>query len=129
VRRIALALPGTTEVRDRFAFSVRSGAKQKGFAWVWQERLTPNKPRVPNPEVLAVRVADLDEKDAMLALDKEKFFTEPHYAGYPAILVRLRKVRAAEMKQLLLEAWRSVASVSAKRPRSPARARRAPRRT
>jgi serine/threonine protein kinase len=35
--------------------------EQKGFAWVWMERLDPKKPRVANPEVLAVRVGDRAE--------------------------------------------------------------------
>ena len=98
VRRIATKLPGATEAKDRFAFSVRAGAKEKGFAWVWLERIDPKKSRVPNPEVLAIRVADLLEKDLMLGLDKKKFFTEPHYNGFPAVLVRLPPVDAEELK-------------------------------
>jgi hypothetical protein len=109
VRRIALSLPGTSEGRDRFAFSVRNGAKEKGFVWVWQERIAPKKARVPNPEVLAIRVADLLEKDLLLGVDHEKFFTEPHYNGYPAVLVRLPAVGAGELKALITAAWRCVA--------------------
>ncbi|HEX7136302.1 MAG TPA: hypothetical protein VF219_00575, partial [Vicinamibacterales bacterium] len=56
VRRIALKLPGSEKARDRFSFSVTSKGKLKQFAWVWMERVDPNKPRVPNPAVLAVRV-------------------------------------------------------------------------
>jgi hypothetical protein len=37
VRRIALSLPAAEQVADRFAFSVRSKGKLKGFAWVWME--------------------------------------------------------------------------------------------
>jgi hypothetical protein len=89
VRRIARSLPGTIEENDRFAFCVRNKGKDKGYAWVWRERIHPKKVRVPNPKVLAVRVADLDEKDILLGVDEDKFFTEPHYNGYPVILVRL----------------------------------------
>lgn len=106
VRRIALSLPGAVAAKDRFAFSVRHRDKDKGFAWVWQERVHPKKPRVPNPQVLAVRVGNLDEKDLLLASDGEKFFTEPHYRGFPAVLVRLRAVKVAELRQLLTMAWR-----------------------
>lgn len=109
VRRIALSLPGAVEAQKGFAFSVLQGDKQKGFAWVWQERVNPKKPRVPNPAVLAIRVADLDEKTTLLALDREKFFTEPHYDGFPAVLVRLPKVKAAELRHLLTAAWRCLA--------------------
>ena len=109
VRRIATSLPGTSEAKNGFAFSVRNGSKEKGFVWVWLERIAPGKARVPNPAVLAVRVADLDEKDALLALDKEKFFTEPHYNGFPAVLVRLPLVRVGDLKELMIDAWRCVA--------------------
>jgi hypothetical protein len=105
VRRIARSLPETVEGKDRFAFSVRNKGKEKGIAWVWLERVHPKKARVPNPKVLAVRVADLDEKDMLLG-DDQKFFTEPHYNGYPAILVRLAAVNVAELRMLLTAAWR-----------------------
>jgi hypothetical protein len=63
VRRIALSLPATEQAPDRFAFSVRRKGKLKGFAWVWMKRVDPKKPRIPEPGVLALRVADLAERD------------------------------------------------------------------
>jgi hypothetical protein len=123
VRRIALALPETEEAEGRFAFSVRVKGKSKGFAWVWMERVTPNEPRVANPGVLAVRVASLDEKNLMISSEPTKFFTEPHYNGFPAVLVRLSKVRVSELRPLLEEAWRCHASPQrVPRPRSRGRA-------
>jgi hypothetical protein len=109
VRRIALSLPGTEEEPGRFAFSVRNKGKLKGFAWVWLERVTPKKARVPQPKVLAVRVANLFDKDLLLGVDPKKFFTEPHYDGYPAVLVRLPAVTAGELRPILTEAWRCLA--------------------
>jgi hypothetical protein len=106
VRRIALSLPDTEEGEGRFAFSVRAKDKLKGFAWVWLERTAPKKARVPNPGVLAVRVANLVEKDLMISAEPRKFFTEPHYDGFPAVLVRLSEVSAAELRVLLEDAWR-----------------------
>jgi len=106
VRRIALSLPEVEEASDRFAFSVRNKGKLKGFVWLWQERVNPKKPRVPNPGVIAVRVANLGEREAMLSADSEKFFTEPHYVGFPAVLVRLKAVTVADLKVLIAEAWR-----------------------
>ena len=111
VRRIALSLPGTEESKTDFAFSVLNKGKAKGFAWVWKERVDPKKPRVPNPDVLAVRVANLGQRDALLAADSKKFFTEPHYAGFPAVLVRLAAVTAADLKVLLADAWKCQAPV------------------
>jgi hypothetical protein len=106
VRRIALSLPGASEAADRFAFSVRNGAKEKGFAWTWHERVVPKKPRVARPDVLAVRVASQQEKEMLLAADQEKFFTEPHYNGFPAVLVRLPAIGAEELAELITDAWR-----------------------
>jgi hypothetical protein len=106
VRRIALSLPETEEGSDRFGFSVRNKGKSNGFAWVWMERIDPKKPRVANPDVIAVRVANNAQKDLIIASDSKKFFTEPHYNGFPAVLVRLKAVTVADLKVLLAEAWR-----------------------
>ena len=106
VRRIALSLPGVEEEPGRFAFSVRKRDKLRSFAWVWLERIAPRKARVPQPKVIALRVANLLDKDFLLAASSEKFFTEPHYDGYPAVLVRLSKVTARELRPLITEAWR-----------------------
>ena len=105
VRRIALALPETSEAEDRFAFSVRNRGRQKGFVWAWNERVHPRKARVPRSDVIAVRVVDLEDKDALLA-SGETFFTEPHYDGFPAVLVRLPLIEADELEQLIVDAWR-----------------------
>lgn len=109
VRRIALALPQVEEGEDHFAFSVPIRGKQRGFAWVWMERVAPKKPRVAQPAVLAVRVANIEEKEALLALGGECYFTEPHYNGFPAILVRLAAIEVDELEALLLDAWRCMA--------------------
>jgi hypothetical protein len=106
VRRFALALPATAESDDDFAFSVVNKGKAKGFLWVWKERVEPKKPRVPNPKVIAVRVANATEKEMLLASSTRKFFTEPHYNGFPAVLVRLAAVGAKELEELIIDAWR-----------------------
>ena len=129
VRRIALSLPETQETRNHFAFSVRNKGKLKGFVWVWLERVAPRKARVPQPKVIAIRVANLFDKDFLLSLDPAKFFTEPHYDGFPAVLVRLPAVTARELRPLITEAWRCQApkNLAPKKPASPRR-RGAPRR-
>jgi hypothetical protein len=109
VRRIALKLPETEEAEGHFAFSVRNKSKLKGFAWVWMERIEPKKPRVPNPGVLAVRVASLAEKDLLISMEPAKFFTEPHYNGFPAVLVKLAAVSVPDLRELLKAAWRAQA--------------------
>lgn len=104
-----MTLPGTEEESGRFAFGVAHKGKRRDYAWVWLERLDPKKARVPNPAVLALRVASLASKDLMLQADPVRFFTEPHYNGYPAVLLRLAAVRVRELRALLTDAWRCVA--------------------
>jgi hypothetical protein len=111
VRAIALSLDGVVESRERFAFAVKAakGAPPRQFVWAWNERVHPTKPRVPRADVLAVRVSGPDDKAALLAADEDKFFTEPHYDGFPAVLVRLPEVTRGELRALVTEAWRCAA--------------------
>ena len=59
-------------------------------------------------DVLMFRVADLDEKDLLLADDRGLFFTTPHFNGYPAVLMRipdLARIDRDELRDLVVEAW------------------------
>ena len=59
-------------------------------------------------DVLMFRVADLDEKELLLADRPEVFFTTPHFNGYPAVLMRiptLDRLDRDELKDLLVDAW------------------------
>jgi hypothetical protein len=109
VRDIALSLPGAEEAHDRFAFHVWVKGAAKGFAWSWLERLDPEKGRVENTAVLAIRTSSVAERDLLIASDPAVFFTEPHYNGYPAVLVRLDRIGRDTLEVLLLEAWRRLA--------------------
>jgi hypothetical protein len=102
VRRIALALPGATEDESGLRYAVGG----KNFAWVWLERREGLRGRVPQPEVFAVRVADEEEKQVLIASDPVKFFTEPHYDNYPAVMIRLAAIEDAELAELVTDAWR-----------------------
>jgi hypothetical protein len=107
VRRTALSLPASTgDIR----FGVLSGGKPRLFAWVWLQRVDPKKGRVPCADVVAIRTADVEERDLLIASDPAKFFTEPHYDGYPAVLVRLAQIDLDELEELLIDAWRCQAS-------------------
>jgi hypothetical protein len=57
-------------------------------------------------ETLVVRVVDLEDKEALLRSDPEVFWTTPHYDGYPYVLVRLAQVDAAQLRELIEDAWR-----------------------
>lgn len=106
VRRIATTLP---EAEDRStSVSLSFVVRGRGFAWSWQERVEPKRPRRPRLDVLAIRCPP-EEKDAILSSDPGKFFTEDHYRGFAAVLVRLESVHEKELRALLTAAWRCIA--------------------
>jgi hypothetical protein len=59
----------------------------------------------PAGPILAVRVADLAQKEAVLATSSEAFFTIPHFEGYAAILIQLDLATEDELREALLDGW------------------------
>lgn len=107
VRRLALVLPETTE-RDSGAGVPQWRVKDKLFAWERPLRradLEALGAAAPDGPVLAARVPDLEAKEALLAVAPDVHFTTPHFDGYPVILVRLDQIEAAELEELVVEAW------------------------
>jgi hypothetical protein len=111
VRRLALALPGTSE--EVSSNGHRSWhVQKKGFTWERPLRradLAALGDAAPSGPILGVRTADLEMKEVLLASDPEVFFTTPHFNGYPAVLVRLPKIAPKLLKDVIVEAWLAVA--------------------
>ena len=80
--------------------------KAKSFCWSWNERVVPKQPKVPNPGVIAIRVAGEEAKQFLIGAVPGTFFTEPHYNGFPAVLVRLSEIAVEELEGLLVDGWR-----------------------
>ena len=99
VRRIALGLADVTQEGPSYRVD------GKLIAWPWLERLDPKKARVANPDVLVVRVASELDKHALIGLDPAVFFTEPHYDGYAAVLIRLAAIDGALLAKLITDSW------------------------
>ncbi len=106
VRRLALALP---EAEERVARGLRQW-KVKDKLFVWERPLRKSDlaalgDSAPDGPILGARVEHVGAKEALLASDPGVFFTTPHFDGYPAILVRLDRVPAALLHEVVTEAW------------------------
>jgi hypothetical protein len=105
VRELALALPDTSE---RISRELRQW-RVKDKLFVWERPLRRKEIEelkdVPDGPILGARVEHLGAKQALLADDPGVFFTTPHFEGYPAILVRLERIAAEDLKELVTEAW------------------------
>jgi hypothetical protein len=111
VARMALQLPEAAEGQSRGnrSWSVAN----KTFAWARPfskadlKRFGDESP--PTGPILAVRVEDLGEKEAVLAAHPEAFFTIKHFDGYAAVLVQLDEVEPAVLNEALVDGWLSCA--------------------
>jgi hypothetical protein len=108
---LAFTLPEVTE-------GLRRGSRTwlvAGKAFAWERPLSKadikrlgDEP-APAGEILAVRVEDLHEKEAVLAQGHRGFFTIAHFDGYPALLIQLETVGKRALKDAILDAWLAMA--------------------
>lgn len=111
VAELVAALPETAEEerRGNRSWTVRG----KCFAWERPfskadiRRFGDATP--PEGPILAIRVEDLGEKEAVLAANPDSFFTIPHFDGYAAVLVKLSAVSTTVLREALLDGWLALA--------------------
>jgi hypothetical protein len=107
VAGLALRLPGVTDGERHgtrtWSVSGKAFAWERPFSKADLRRFGEQAP--PGGPILAVRVADLGEKEALLAAHPEAFFTIPHFDGYSAVLIQLPKVSAAALGEAVTDGW------------------------
>jgi hypothetical protein len=115
---LAARLPEVTEGEDKHGHGTRTWAVV-GNVFAWErpyskadlKRFAAESPRRTPPDgpILAVRVADLAEKEAILAAETPGFFTIEHFNGFKAYLIQLQAVADGDLAEAIRDAWLSQA--------------------
>ena len=100
VRKIGLTLPGVEDSTNYGVPSLKVGG---------QLLTCPAIHKSAEPGSLVLRI-DFDRRAELIEADPDTYYLTDHYVDYPAVLVRLSRVNAEVLRDLLGMAWRFVTS-------------------
>lgn len=107
VARIAACLPGVVEGERQGRLTWSVGGKvfawERAFSKADLKRFGTSEP--PSGPILAVRVEDLHEKEAVLAAGQPGIFHIPHFDGFSAVLVQLSAIDPTLLEETLVDGW------------------------
>ena len=104
VRKLGLSLPDVVDGTAYGAPALKCGGKLLACIPV-------NRSAEANSIVVCI---DLEQRAQLLREHPETYYVTDHYAPHPTVLVRLSKITRADLKQLLSDACRFVASSTSK---------------
>jgi len=107
VRRLAGALPDVTEGTS---YGTPAFHLKKKFMLRLKE----------DGETIAIKIP-MDMRDMLIEAKPATFYITDHYRAYPAVLIRLKKVKENELRDLLQASWEFIAPK--KKGRAPKRTR------
>ncbi|MDR2322513.1 MAG: hypothetical protein LBE60_12785 [Microbacterium sp.] len=111
VRALALALPGVEEKAGGHTGAAAWRCNGGQIAWMRGPSQTDLRQLAelgrswPDGPVLAVRTETVALAGELVAADPAVFFTIPHFAGYPAVLLQLDAIARDHLGELLADAW------------------------
>ena len=96
VTKMALVLPG---VEARSSYGTPGLYVAKKFM-----------ARLREPGVMVLKPIEDDEQRFLTGTQPDVFFVTDHYRGYPTILIRLSEIDRVQMRELIEQSWRRLAS-------------------